>query len=110
MVRRRWSSDLGEVLVAECEFSRIGKVGWDVRLDELLSNRGCLSREPGTVAMVRVPGRGIGRPRHNHSISSREGAEVIVESMVLLDDNYDTVDLARTQAACRLLCRNHLEA
>src|SRR5207245_4204231 len=58
--------------------------------------------------MVWVPRWRIGRPRHGHPISSGEGAEVIVEGMILLDDNYHLVDFAGPRPTRRLLHRNHV--
>ena len=94
MVRRRRSNDIGEILVAEREFSSIGKVGWYVGLDELLADRSRLAGQPGTVTMVWVVKGWIRRPRHTHPVSSGEGAEVIVEAVILFDDDHHVVDFA----------------
>src|SRR6266566_8109133 len=58
--------------------------------------------------MVRVPRWGVGRPGHSHPVSSGEGAEVIVEAVVLLDDDHYVIDLARHWSTRRLLHRNHV--
>src|SRR5438552_19079745 len=102
------SSDISEILVTEREFSSIGKVGWYVGLDELLPDRGCLSRQPSTVTMIRVPRWWIRRPRHSHSIGSRQGPEVIVEAVILFDDDHHAIDFAGPWSTRRLLHRNHV--
>ena len=108
MVRRRRSSDIGEILVTEREFSSIDKVGWYVSLDELLTDRSRLAGQPGTVTMVWVPRWRIGRPRHRHPVSAGEGAEVIVEAMILFDDDHNVIDFAEPWSTRRLLHRNHV--
>ena len=58
--------------------------------------------------MVWVPRWRIGRPRHRHSIGSRQGPEVIVEGMILLDDDYHLVDFAGARPTRRLRHRKHV--
>ena len=60
------------------------------------------------MAVVRVPRRRIWRPRHRHPVSSGEGAEVIVEGMVLLDDDHNVINFAGPWPTLRLLHRNNV--
>src|SRR6266704_6445081 len=54
------------------------------------------------------PEVGVGRPGHSHPVSSGEGAEVIVEAVVLLDDDHYVIDFAGPWSTRRLLHRNHV--
>ena len=54
--------------------------------------------QPGTVAVIRVAWWWIGRSGHLKSVSVWKGAEVVVESVVLLDDDDNVLNLARGQA------------
>src|SRR5438552_15475417 len=60
--------------------------------------------------MDRVPRRWIRRPRHRHPVSAGEGAEVIVEAMILFDDDHHVMDFAGPWSTGRLLHRNHVRS
>src|SRR5713101_5897208 len=99
MVWRRRSRNICEVLVTQSELSRIGKVCWNVSLNELLSDRSRLTSQPSAVSVVRVSWGRIWRPRHIHPVNAGKCAEVIVEGVVLLENNHYAIDLARSRGA-----------
>jgi hypothetical protein len=55
------------------------------------------------MTMVWVSWWRIRRSWHGHSVSAGKSAEVIVEGMILLENDHDTIDFARTYAAWLLL-------
>src|SRR5438445_389716 len=93
MIRRRRACHVGVVVGAEGESLRVRKVRRDVPFDELLANRGRLAGEPRAMGMWQVLRRRVRGPRHPHAVRAREGAEVVVECVVLFDDDDHVVDL-----------------
>src|SRR5258708_34674250 len=51
-----------------------------------------LARQPRVVPVVRVPWGRIGRARELRAVGTRKRAEVIVETVVLLDDDHHVLD------------------
>src|SRR2546426_10702476 len=98
MVRRRRSRNISEIIVAQRKLSSIRKIRWNISLNELLADRSRLASQPCAVSMTRVPWRRIRRPRHRHPVNSGKSAEIIVESMILLENYHNAVDLARAYA------------
>src|SRR5438445_8358856 len=92
MVGRGRTGYIGEIVIAECKFPCVGKVGRDVLRDELLAHRRALTCQPGIVAMIRIPRGRVRRPWHHHPVGSWKSAEVIIEAMVLFDDEHDVLD------------------
>ena len=96
MIGPRRPSNLAEESVTKSELSSIRKIVWDVGFDELLFDSGGLSGQPRAVSVIGVFEWWVRRSGHRHPINSRECAEVVVETVVLLDDNHNTLnDLAR---------------
>ena len=83
------AGDIRVVVITERELARISKVVRDIFFQKLLFDRSGFSLEPGCVSMNRVLFRRIGRVRHFDALCTGKSPEVIVESVVFLeqDDN-----------------------
>src|SRR3989442_2456666 len=108
MVWRRRSRNSGEIIVAQRNLSSMCKIRWNISLNELVADRGRLASQPCAVSMIRVSWRRVRRPRHRHPVCAGKSAEIIVEGMILLENDYKLINFARAQAAWLVLARVHV--
>src|SRR5205809_1670694 len=95
VIRCGRSGDIRVVVIAEAKLPRIGKVRGYVLLDELLAGGGRLSGEPRGMGVRMIPRGRIRRSRQSSTVRTGEGAEVVVERMVLFEDDHHMLDLFR---------------
>lgn len=95
VVGSRRPRDFGEVFVTQGKFLCILEIDGDVVLEVLHMVAGVLvPGHPGLMLVVGVVGRRVLSVRELRTVRTLEGAEVVVESVVFLDDKNNMVDLA----------------
>src|ERR1700688_2282309 len=88
MVRRRWTRDIREVVIAERELPRVRKVRRDIRLRVLLANRLLGAREPSLMIVRRRDGWRIARVGQGRiSVRAGKPSEIVIEGVILLEDD-----------------------
>src|SRR5262245_4196571 len=92
MVRRGWSRNVREIVVAKRELPGVREICGDVLLHELRLYSGGLASQPRGMLVIGVVRRRIGRARIRCSVGSWESAEIVVKAMVLFDDEHHVLD------------------